>query len=335
MHKALSVPVLALALLTTAGAAVLLSPLAARAQQQAPSRLIMKDGSYQPVVRYEVKGDRVRYLSAERFEWEEIPYSMVDWTATKKWEQDRVTTANPDIRAADAEEAAEKKKEEAMSPVVAPGLRLPSNGGVMLLDAYSGRPELIELQQNGSEINKNTKGNILRAAINPIASARQSIELKGPHAQVQAHLPQPVIYANLGEAEPADAQTATGPPQHELPADQKYRIVLLEEKKGNRIIGNIKVTLTGKVSQQQVILPTIVEQVSGGPWYKIAPASPLKPGEYAVVEMLPDDQINLYVWDFGVNPNAPENPTAWKPVPAASEQPPKTGPALDKRPPQP
>ncbi len=334
MRKALTFPVLVCALLLGAAALLVFAP-AAHAQKPQPSRLVMKDGSYQAVVRYEIKGDRVRYLSAERYEWEEVPYSMVDWAATKKWEQERVTTGNPDIRAADAEEQAEKQKEEALSPTVAPGLRLPFNGGVMLMDVYSGRPGLIELQQSGSEINKNTKGNILRAAINPLASARQSIELKGPHAQVQAHVTQPVIYANVGNAEPTDAQSAGGPPARELPVAQKYRIVRLESKKGNRIVGNIKVTLTGKVSQQQALMPTLVEQVSNGPWYKISPASPLAPGEYAIVEMLPDDQINLYVWDFGVNPSAPENPTAWRPAPTTPDQPPpKTGPALEKRPPQ-
>ncbi len=334
MRKAFTMPLLASALLLGC-AALLAFPLAAYAQKPPASRLILKDGSYQPVIKYEIKGDRVRYLSAERYEWEEVPYSMVDWAATQKWEKERVTTGNPDIRAADAEEAAEKAKEEALSPTVAPGLRLPFNGGVMLMDVYSGRPELIELQQSGSEVNRNTKGNILRAAINPLASARQTIELKGPHAQVQAHVAQPVIYASVGEVEPADAQTAGGPPHRDVPVSDRYRIVRLDEKKGNRIVGNIKVTLTGKVSQQQAFVPTLVEQVSGGPWYKIMPASPLATGEYAVVEMLPDNQINLYVWDFGVNPSAPENPAAWKPAPTASDQPPsKAAPTLGKRPPQ-
>ena len=52
------------------------------------SKLYMKDGSYQMVSSYEVQGDRVRYFSVERSEWEEVPTSLVDFDATKRAQEE-------------------------------------------------------------------------------------------------------------------------------------------------------------------------------------------------------------------------------------------------------
>jgi hypothetical protein len=58
-----------------------------------------------------------------------------------------------------------------------------------------------------------------------------------------------------------------------------------------------------------------------GGWIKITPVDPLPHGEYAVAEVLANDSINLYVWDFGVNPNAPANSFALKPEPPKTDAP--------------
>jgi hypothetical protein len=271
--------------------------------QQKTKRLILKDGSYQSVVKYEVQGDRVHYLSAERYEWEDIPSSMIDWDATKKYEADLSSGKFVRKREESPEEKEEREKEEANSPEVAAGLRLPGSGGVFMLDQYQGKPELAEILQNGSEINKSRGKNAVRATLNPLAGTKQAMELKGPHAQIQSHVPRPTIYIDIDEG-----------PGNEVALSDRFRIVRAEMRNGARVVGNLKISATGKMSEQNTVVPANVDKVGTGEWLKLTPASDLAPGEYAVVEMLGPGEMNLYVWDFGVNPTAAANPNTSRPT---------------------
>ena len=277
--------------------------------QQLAKRLILKDGSYQLATKWEVKGDRVRYLSAERDEWEEVPNSLVDWAATDKFEKDRAAgVPTPEAVELDKEVEAERRAEEAKTPQAAPGLHLPEDGGMFLLDTFQSQPQLVLLQQNTGEVSRNMKGNILRSAINPIASGKQTIELDGLHASVQAHATLPAIYVNFEQDQSANASSQQGPQQPQQPEQpwDRYHIVRAVPKKGNRIIGDIRISPLGKSKQEQNLVQTTSLKLTGG-WIKITPVNALEPGEYAVVEMLGKEGMNTYVWDFGLNPAAPAN----------------------------
>jgi hypothetical protein len=324
MCRILTFAALALAVLLAAGNSF---------AQGLSKRLILKDGSYQSVAKYEVKGDRVRYLSAERNEWEEIPKSLIDWPATEKYEKDRAAGAStPEAAALDKELQEERVQQSLRTPQVAPGLNLPDDGGVLLLDNFQSQPELIPIDQNSGQVNKNTKGNILRSTINPIAGAKQTIELSGNHATVQSHVSVPSIYVNLLSDPAASENLPTQPVQPvqpEMPID-RFKIVRMQSKSGKRIVGDIKIAVYGKVSQEQKLVPTTSQLMTGG-WIKVTPTTSLELGEYALVEMLGKEGLNLFVWDFGVNPNAPANAAAWRPSQPQHAAKPDKEVELDKR----
>ena len=287
------------------------------AMSQARSkRLILKDGSYQSATKWEVKADRVRYFSAERYMWEELPLELVDWAATQKYEKD---LASGKVKANDEPDPADPTLDEPEPeppPTVAPGLQLPDQGGIYLLDRYQNQPRLVEVVQNGSEINQQRAKNILRSVINPIPSGpTQSVELRGAKAAVQSHTLQPEFFINVNfddrdEQGKADASK----PAAATPGFDRFRIVRLQTKPKDklRVVGNLKISLLGKVKEQRDLINTKSEKLTKE-WLKVTTLDPLLPGEYALVEMLNDKQMNLYVWDFGVDPKAPANRQTWAP----------------------
>lgn len=271
--------------------------LALPAAAQAGKRLILKDGSWQEIMEYEVHGDRARYFSTPRREWEEMPRALVDWKATEEW------NARP----------MQMPPEEEEEPVsneltVAPGLQLPTSGGVFLFDTFSGQPSLVELNQTPSVLNYNTSG-IFHSAINPRVPFKQSLELKGLHARTRAHVPLPVFFVKIADSDQEQPIAST----------DRFRIVKVEPKKDSRTLANVDVTVTGKQSESQQFVPARIENFNEG-WLKVIPLGDLSPGEYALVEMLDQSRFNSYAWDFGVDPHALGNLNALKPDSAASDE---------------
>jgi hypothetical protein len=326
--RCLLLPVAALAL----AALTLVVPAHSPAQELA-RRLILKDGSYQAITKYEVKGDRVRYYSAEREEWEELPTSLVDWPATEKFEKERVSApAIPEAALIDKESAADREAGELNQPRVAPGLHLPELSGMFLLDNFKGQPQLVEVQQNEGEVDR-SKGSVLRGALNPAGSAKATIELDGEHAAVWAHVAVPSIYIKNDDESPAgpppgetDSAQPSKPsldaprshpqspeqPEQATAPFERYCIVRLKVKSGKRIVGDLKRTTSGKTSPDQNSVKTTIDRIAGG-WLKLTPTEDLAPGEYAIVEMRGSEAMNLYLWPFSVNPNAPANANPWTP----------------------
>lgn len=284
-------------------------PVSAQAQSK---RLILKDGSYQDATKWEVQGDRVHYFSSERNEWEDVPNSLVDWKATDQYEKDRAAgKLSPEAIELEKELEAQRAEDELKSPHVAPGLRLPEEGGVFVLDTYLTEPQLISLDQTGGEVNRHTGHNVLHGVINPVGGSKRTVELSGARSNLQVHAALPAIYINLNAGED-EAQAENGKkPAAQLPWD-RFRIVRAQVKGDKRIVGAIKVAISGKASSEEDVVPADAEQLAQG-WIKLTPKAPLAPGEYAIAELLGKEGMNSFVWDFGVHPDAPANMSVLKP----------------------
>lgn len=296
-------------------------------------RLVLRDGSYQVVRKYEVVGDRVRYISLERGgDWEELPEALVDWEATRKWERDHADQFAPDTSDAmkeasdiDREEATERAEQAARMPEVAKGLELPDQDSVFALDTYEGTPELVELPPNELAVDAKTHHGL--STLNPLAGGRASIELPGAHAKVHLHVNDPAIYVSLNATDDSEkvlshAMTVntTGAKEianrrHGAHSPQSgFAIVKVDERRAVRIVGAIHISPTGNISQSEDAISVKVEVMPGKHWLKLTPTQPLLIGEYALVEIISPSDINQIVWDFQVNPRLGDNQGSIGPI---------------------
>ncbi|HEY1256114.1 MAG TPA: hypothetical protein VGF01_15165 [Terracidiphilus sp.] len=309
-------------------------PLQPREAVSSPNRrLILKDGSYQVVRKYEIVGDRVRYISVERGgDWEELPVDLVDWEATRKWERDHagppadeLSPAMKEAEAIDKEEADERDEQRARRPEVAKGLELPNEDAVFALDSFEGTPELIELPPVDLAMEAKSRRGL--NTLNPLAASKAQIELEGAHAKVHLHVAVPAIYLSLasrGDVEPVlahaitvdttGAKEAANRKHGAHSAASGFAIVRADERNSVRIIGALQVSRTGAVTQNEDAVPATVEELPGKHWLKITPRKPLDTGEYALIEIFSASEMNQSVWAFRVDPSSGDNQGSIGPI---------------------
>ena len=263
--------------------AIVLLVLSAVLASAATIRLYLKDGDYQIVREYKILSDRVRYYSAERSQWEEIPLTLVDLKRTESEQKQREQRMEQQAAIMSAEEKAERQAADEIA-------RIPVEPGSYLVAG----DKIQSLKPAESKVVTNKRRSILKILTPiPILSGKGTLEIDGKHSEILVDSTAPEFYIRL----------STG---------QHFGIVRAEPTKDARIIEKFDVVpVTKQIVEQQDEVEVFRRQVGDG-LYKIWPMKPLSPGEYAVVEFTPamDDSINMQIWDFAVPPGAKGAPAA-------------------------
>lgn len=254
-------------------------------------KLILKDGTFQVVREYQIEGDRVRYYSIERSEWEEIPSALVDWNATRKAEN------LPSASAKQAVELAHQVDLESRpgSLDVGAGLGLPA--GVLIppgdgIYAFDGHA-ILKLDRSLSK-SKLNKGRFLAAMVTPIpvVSTRYTVFLDGKRAPTRFANPEPsFFYRTNNDFQP------------------QLRLIRTKVKGNRREIEFLSRYFVEKKTTADEI-PVSMQQVDPDT-FRILAEQDLAPGEYVMAELVPNQGIDLLVWDFGIDPS-PAKPTRKK-----------------------
>jgi hypothetical protein len=264
---------------TLFAAALLLSVLVAPRVAWANQKLCMKDGTYQMVSSYEIHGDRVRYFSVERSEWEEVPTELVDLDATKRAEEETKATQKKQL-----EEAKEVEQERFYKPPdqgmeVAPGIRLPGDDGIFTLDGK----RLVRLVQSASEaVTDKKRAAMVLAVPLPVVKTRSLVVLEGAKATIRLNDPWPVFYVQSADA-----------------LGTKLELVRLKPGKETRVVEDVDTARgkNGKATEVRTMVSLERKQVAPN-IYTLKPLQPLEAGEYALGEVV-DDKLGMDVDDFG------------------------------------
>jgi hypothetical protein len=247
-------------------------------------KLILKDGSFQLVREYHVQGDRVRYYSTDSSQWEQIPAALVDWDATKKLEADEAASDAAALAKVHKQEEARRAEplDIDASLEVAPGIFLPPGERLFLFDGKAVLP--LTQAETSSKL---AKGRVLEQVLVPvpIIPTRHAVSIQGSRAKFRLGNGRPEFYMRS-----ADARE---------PAMELIRAKVRGER---RQIENLD-QLFGAQRATRNTVPMQRWEIARGV-YRFTLGQTLEPGEYALAEIVQNEGMSVYVWDFGVDGSA-------------------------------
>jgi len=238
----------------------------------ANSKLYMKDGDFQIVREYTVDGDRVRYYSVERSEWDEIPVELVD---LKRTEAEAAVRREVQVKQAQAVD----EEDQAARDLRAEIRKIPQDPGVYRLE--NDQLRIFKLADWKVRTSKGRTALKILTPVGPMLTGKSTIEIPGEHSPEIVLEDRPEFYLQLAQLE-------------------SFAIVKLTPAKDVRVVERLT-TLPGNVEteEERTAVEIFSRQLSENGLYKIWPQDPLPPGDYAVIEYI-EGKLNHHIWDFRI-----------------------------------
>lgn len=252
--------------------AVLLFLLAAALLFGETFKLYLKDGTFQLAREYQVEGDRIRYYSTERSQWEEIPTALIDLGRTEREHKAKSEEQARETREEDEEEQAERAlRREIASIPMEPGAY------------YKVGDQIKALPQPNTQVITDKKRKAIQVLSPvPLIPGKATVIIKGAHSSFLVNEDRPDFYLRLAK-------------------EERFGIVSLTPKKDSRIVENISIIPVAKEAVEDRKQTETFQQELASGLYRVWPEKPLAPGEYALVEYSDTGDVNnveLLVWDF-------------------------------------
>jgi hypothetical protein len=238
-------------------------------------KLYLRDGDFHVVREYQIQGDRVRYYSTERGDWEEIPKELVDLEKTERERNTKNEEVTKEAREEDEETAAlrEQQREIASIPID--------------VGAYYKDGDLMKtLKLADYQVITDKKRKVVQTLSPiPLIPGKASVVIQGEHSNFPVREDRPAFFMRLSKQE-------------------RFGIIKLIPKKKLRIVEDISIIPVAKETiEDRKQIDTFQQELASG-LYRVWPEKALAPGEYALVEFGDTgenkEDIELLVWDFAV-----------------------------------